>query len=639
MWQNGVKTVIDSPARDAQAAMGCGKWPLAAVASFIALIHVAWWFVGDTIVVNGNLFDGDSYARLVRVERLVETGGWFDSSLPRANAPFGGSLHWTRPFDVMLIALAMPLEPLLGFKQALFWSGAMISPLLHVLVAMATLWASLPLLGRAGAAIAGALTAAQFGILGYATVGHADHHMLFALLAVGAFGFTVRALLAAENGGRPAFWAGVVLAAGFWVGTEAQVTIALCVLAAGLAWVAGVPESPRTNQRLALGLALGVALALFAERGPAGYLDVQYDRLSIVHLTSVVLLLAFWSGVAAFAGRGEDRPGSPGARLGMRLGAGVLGAAAVVGVTGVLFPEVLVGPIDQYDPELRAIHATVPEFAPIADVPHFLILLGTVVFAAPWAAWRLREAWPHPKFWAWFLFAAALAVYMAFAVSWVRWSLYAGLVLSVFLADLMVAADAAIDRRFVLPRRLLVKIAAMLILAAGPLVAGVAGVRGGTSASATAPEDTVSVAGDPRPCPLQAMSRQLNAPPWGTRPRTILASANFGAELLYRTPHKVLGTFHHPNTPGILDSVRILGGAEESATLALIRKRKIDLILICLHSGRAGYIKGRDDEGILYRRLEDGNLPGWLREIEVPGNLGRAFRLFEVAPASGSWNR
>ena len=158
-------------------------------------------------------------------------------------------------------------------------------------------------------------------------------------------------------------------------------------------------------------------------------------------------------------------------------------------------------------------------------------------------------------------------------------------------------------------------------------------------AAAKSGDPVVYAEDDPRPCPLRAMSRQLNAPPWDTRPRTILASPNFGAELLYRTPHKVLGTFHHPNAQGILDGVRILGGAEESATLGLIRERKIDLILICANSGRAGYIRGRDDEGILYRRLEDGNLPGWLREIEVPGNLGQAFRLFEVAPAPGSGKR
>ena len=60
-----------------------GLFLAAMAASFVALIHVAWWFFADTLVVHGNFFDGDSYARLVRVERLYATGGWFDSTLPR----------------------------------------------------------------------------------------------------------------------------------------------------------------------------------------------------------------------------------------------------------------------------------------------------------------------------------------------------------------------------------------------------------------------------------------------------------------------------------------------------------------------------------------------------------------------------
>jgi len=99
-------------------------WPLAAVVGFVAMVHVFWWLLGDTVVTYGNLVDSDGYARLVRVERLLETGAWFNSSLPRANWPYGGELHWSRLFDMLLIALALPLMPALGVKAALYWSGA-----------------------------------------------------------------------------------------------------------------------------------------------------------------------------------------------------------------------------------------------------------------------------------------------------------------------------------------------------------------------------------------------------------------------------------------------------------------------------------------------------------------------------------
>ena len=88
-------------------------------AAAVAAVHLAWWLFADAGPAHGLLFDGDSYARLLRVERLVETGDWYDVGWPRANAPYGGALHWTRPFDVLLLGLALPLMPIMELKGAL----------------------------------------------------------------------------------------------------------------------------------------------------------------------------------------------------------------------------------------------------------------------------------------------------------------------------------------------------------------------------------------------------------------------------------------------------------------------------------------------------------------------------------------
>ena len=173
---------------------------------------------------GGAFADGDSYAHLVRVLRLVETGAWFDSGLPRANAPFGATLHWTRLFDVILIALAAALTPVLEFADGLFWAGVMVSPLLHVSAALALVWATMPVLGSTGAFVAGALTAVQFAILNFASVGRADHHMVFVLICVLAFGFMVRSLTATETRRGDALAAGLFLAAGLWVGPETLIS-------------------------------------------------------------------------------------------------------------------------------------------------------------------------------------------------------------------------------------------------------------------------------------------------------------------------------------------------------------------------------------------------------------------------------
>lgn len=577
--------------------------PAIAVAAFVIFVHGAWWVAGDAVVVYGNLVDGDSYARLLRVTRLIDTGAWFDSSLPRANAPFGGSLHWTRLFDILLLAIALPLSAVFGFEDALFRAGVIISPILHVMAALALAWAARPLIGRAGGYVAGALTTVQFGIVGYATVGHADHHVLFALLAIGAFGFMLRALAASG----PGWAAGLALAAGIWVGPEALIVTGLCLAVGGLAWLADEEGGAGLNVSLALGLTLGLILAVLVERGP-GFWDAGYDRVSIVHVTGAALVLAFWTAVRAWS---RSWPGPA------RLAAAATGAAGAGAVLWALFPKVVLGPMGDVDPALLPIIADISEFAPVRDFPRFLVYLGGALIAVPWSLWRLRTHWAGPGRWGWCLAAAALAVYLALAVNWIRGSMYVGIFVAVFVADLICRLEARPARRRGALGSLTFVFSAV-VLAVGPLAAGVAGVAAENGE-------------DPQPrCPIQEMSRYLNGDEWGQSPRTILASPNFGPELLYRTPHRVIGTLHHPNAAGILDSIAILGGTDEARTLDSIRRRQIDLIMICVHGGGDGYIRGRDDNRILYRRLVDGNLPPWARAVRLPSSLSGAILLFEI---------
>jgi hypothetical protein len=191
----------------------------------------------------------------------------------------------------------------------------------------------------------------------------------------------------------------------------------------------------------------------------------------------------------------------------------------------------------------------------------------------------------------------------------------------------MMRAEALFDGRTAAVR-VAGKVVVLVLIAVGPFAAGMAGVAGSAP-----PKDSAGrpdrVAGDGRPCPVQAVSRFLNRPPWGDRPRMILTSANDGAELLYRTRHRVMGTLHHPNARGIVDSIRILGGADDAKTLTLVRQRRVDLVLVCRNRGGDAY---RAAGGNLYQRLVDGDAPGWLSEVTLPPALGGAFRLYKVAP-------
>jgi hypothetical protein len=81
----------------------------------------------------------------VRVTALMEGGGWYDDLVTRGNAPYGERLHWTRPQDVLIVALTLPLWPLLGLADAVHVAGVIVSPLLHLAAVLAAGWVVRPL--------------------------------------------------------------------------------------------------------------------------------------------------------------------------------------------------------------------------------------------------------------------------------------------------------------------------------------------------------------------------------------------------------------------------------------------------------------------------------------------------------------
>src|SRR3546814_16753680 len=87
-------------------------------------------------VFEGGLIDPDSYMRMVRVSELAQGWQWFDDTIARANAPYGNVLHWTRPFDLLILLLALPAGFVLEAEQALYLAGMIVSPLLQLATAL-----------------------------------------------------------------------------------------------------------------------------------------------------------------------------------------------------------------------------------------------------------------------------------------------------------------------------------------------------------------------------------------------------------------------------------------------------------------------------------------------------------------------
>ena len=574
-----------------------------AVAALVIVVHAVIDVTGGSPAWRGGFFDGDSYMRVMRVNRLIETGGWFDSSFPRANAPFGFDSHWTRPFDVLLIGLAAPLAPFIGFAEAVHVAGVVVSPLLHIALALVLMWAAAPLIGRIGGAIAAIVTVTQLGLMKLTAFGVADHHAAFILITAVVLGFTVRAL--ASTG---ALAAGLFAAAGLWVGPEFLLFLALVLAVLGLAWVAGGGAGSGPNLRFATGLAAGTALALAMERGIGGFAAVEYDRISVVHLTLAALVLAAWSAIALVERMGRG-PGGPAGRLAV----GTVAAVAVGTVLLILFPRFLHGPEADIGATLFPVLDTIHEYRPLGDATNLLGYVGGALFALPVLARRLWCERHGPRLWAWVLVAAATLVYVGLTVDWIRWAPYAGLFLALGLANLLVTADRAMTARMALAARIPAKIAVFVLVVLGPIALG----------GAIAPGKEKAVA-----CPLEAMTGFLAEGPWGTEGRTVLTAANFGPRILYETPHRVIATVHHRNEDGLLDSIRILRAATDEEALKEIRRRGIDVIILCPGYPGNHYARPDDGVGVFHGRLLGGHAIDWIREEPLPADLAARFRLF-----------
>jgi hypothetical protein len=608
---------------------------------FVLAAHGLWFALSG---FPDEFVDSDGYVRVLRVEMLWQSGDWFANKLPRNNAPFGDVSHFTRPLDVLISILAVPLVPVLGVKAAIFWAGALSGPVLHAGSAAAFAWAALPVVGREGAKnvkpggdlgarsmnlaataagrtvaiLAGIFVAAQGMIWSYAIAMRSDHHILFLFLVAAGFGCMTRALDRARADFSYALAAGVLAAAGIWVGVEGLAYAGLCAMAFGLFWLD--ENDARRGLAFAAAFALGLIVALLLERG-LDALTVEHERLSIVHATLGVLVLA---GFAALHGLGRSGAGRDW-RVRVLLG-GICGALILAAWYG-LFPSLGRGPMADFDPEVaRLIFATTSEYAPGWRPDRFPLTLGATVLAAPWLAWRLARERGLRTDWAWIHLAACVAFYGAITAAWGRWGIYAALFSSVLLADMAFRLTERIQAgggsRLAREAQCALVMAALLI---GPL-----GLALGAMKLFTPPERVAHLR-DMKTCAAKPLAAALNRSPWSDRSRVVATGANIGGEIMYRTPHGVVASLYLKGYEGLRDLNRFFSATDEAAARAMIDKRKIELIAVCPAFG-VEWMGAKDTgPGTMYDRLVAGRPPAWIREVALPADAS-AYRLFEVSP-------
>ncbi|MEM7120824.1 MAG: hypothetical protein AAF563_06080 [Pseudomonadota bacterium] len=617
--------------------------PLTAVtiAWFVLLACVAVY--EPSPVLGGRLVDSDSYMRLVRVGLLLEGGGWHDGLIARANAPYGDTLHWTRPFDVLIAAGALTLTPFAGPESGLFWSGALVSPMLQLATAFAFIWAMTPLLrSRPWVLVMMALAAVflQPAALSVFALGHADHHSLLVLLFVLGTGCVLRALLSPQRLGM-LVGAGLLAGLGLWVAPEALVATAVWLAALGFAWIVEGRQRAMQNLLFAVGLTIAVAGGLIAEQPLTDVEQIAHDRISLTHLMLSGLILAIWLIITLLFDRLSRAAGAMPRLIALVL-AGIAAAAIMIAID----PAFFAGPLADVDPRIHAIWLDhVIEMQPV--VPDSIIKTGRFVFyfglgfvALPYLVWVVVRRRGRTDWLGWCLLLIALGLYWPLAVAHVRFAPYAEVVFvmaTAGLVNLMIARTAFTSNNV---RRILIRALCLYVVLIGPLALGRILMAWSPETVMAQDQDTagrVDVATAEDACDLPAMAAYLEDPDAlpGPKPRTILAFLDLGPELLYRTRHHVIATPYHRNGDGIYDSYAMLTAQDEARAQMMMAERAVDLILLCPGSPERDFFVDETKDSTLYQRLTTGQTPSWLSEISLPDSLADGFRLFIRNEESG----
>lgn len=586
----------------------------------VALVQVASLGNPDAPrVLTGALADPDAYLRLVRVLALREGAGWHDDVTPRLNAPDGLLIQWTRPVDLLILLPALVLEALAGLapRQALLVSGILVSPVLHAAAVVAAAWAARAIWAGSAPWHALVLAAGAPTAVTYSGFGRADHHALILLAITLAIGAALRAL--SPNGSaRAAYGAGAALGLGLWTGPEVLIVAAPMLLATGLAVV--IAEDGRAlaaqGERMALGMAGVILLAMLVEHAPAEWLVAEYDRVSIHHL-AIALFAAAVFRIARSVGATPR-----GRRLAVAAAAGAGALALLIG----LFPGALKGPLGNADaPTMLHLFPVIAENRPLppfadgtlleaATIAGGTALGGALALVLAFPGWRRDGRWP-----AGLMLAAVLLVGVVATFGARRFAL-----------DL--APTAAVAAAGLLGMLLAASWPRMIALRAGLAGALFLGMLALPFAGLLSPRPLATEQAVDAGCQWTEMVDWLATEHPGVsagQPAPILLAGDLfiGSEIAWRTPYRSVAAPHHRGGDAIADTVAVLRATTPDAAREILERRGVALLLTCTTTPVISVAAGS-----FAAALRDGAAPDWLRPVPLPAQLS-AFRLHAVVPA------
>ncbi len=313
--------------------------------------------------------DTDCYTHATRIIYWLQNFSWYEQIYPFGNYPFGEVLHFTRLFDILWVALALPFMPFFSLKDAIFYSGMLLSPLCLALSLITVFWGLKPYITQTPKILFFSLILSLAFFAKFDTVfdfTRPDHHSVIFLF----FAYNISAVLQNLTKKRFCllFFAGILTGCGIWISSAVEGFILAASILSLLCfnWVLNI-FSLKHLQIYSLGLFFATATAFLLNPPYGGYFELDTTRLSLIH---VVLTLLICSSFYTF---GLFKLQTAAAKIFSLIGCAFTSAALLCGVFGY---STIFAPI--YDENVKQYF--LPYITEMEPLWHFVYLLEMIFF-------------------------------------------------------------------------------------------------------------------------------------------------------------------------------------------------------------------------------------------------------------------
>ena len=580
------------------------------VCSFILLVilvsMMAWLVTKQhalQLIEHGIVLDTDGYVHLLRLRSIIEHGGWNQGFIERDNAPWGFHMHWSKPFDLIILAVAAPFL-IIGYDsdQILLLVGGFSGPVFLVALGMTLLWAVKPVLCPNGRLAFAALFGTSIALFSYGSIGRVDHHILSLIPVAAALGGVIRQGFARHPKLHPSTYSlftGLCCAVALWISVE---TTAAITLVLGLAFLIRVEESGR-RPLWPIGVALPISSGLFILIDPpsTGFLAPDIDRISIVSVGYGVALLCSMIVTDLLV---QHLPRGWSLRF-LVLLSGTASASSWL----MTFPAVIAGPESIMGPELTRIWwNNIQELQPIRQTADFSAYVGLSSLAAVGCLTGAGISAKHRKL---FLYAAAASLATTvLALNHIRFYTYS-VTTGAIICALLIGRLSVVRRcrsPIMVVNGLIVLIIANMAMVVAPAI--------------IFPKTKNMVA-----CDILSIVPFLETLNAGS-PDIIMTTPGYAPEILWRTHHGTVAGPYQRNIEGLRDVYQFFGSADDDEAKAIMSRRGSHYVLVCADRNLAD--DGRHGLALL-EKLRNGNEPRWLDEIPLSEATLSGFRLYRVA--------